>query len=90
MKTKIKIRTIKIICLYGLSVLMLIAYWLIDNSLVLKEFLEKNDRVMTNWAMGFYAIIGFVKLGLITAGLTIPIILTIMIIINKKTPHNNL
>ena len=69
---------------------MLIAYWLIDNSLVLKEFLEKTDRVKTNWAIGCYAIIGFVKLGLITAGLTIPIILTIMIIINKKTPHNNL
>ncbi|KJF43455.1 hypothetical protein [Draconibacterium sediminis] len=42
---------------------------------------------MTNWAMGFYAMIGFVKLGLITAGLAIPIVLTIMIII-KKTPHN--
>ena len=83
-------KRIKIIVFYALSAIMLISYWLLDNSEILTDFLEKTDRVMTNWAMGFYAIIGFVKLGLITAGLTIPIILTIMIIINKKTPHNNL
>jgi len=67
-----------------LSALMLFSYWLLDNSEKLTNFLEKTDRVMTNWAMGFYAIIGIVKLVLITTGLAIPIILTIMIIINKK------
>ena len=79
-----KNRRLKIIGFYTLSALMLFSYWLLDNSEKLTNFLEKTDRVMTNWAMGFYAIIGIVKLVLITAGLAIPVILTIMIIINKK------
>ena len=79
-----KNRRLKIIGFYVLSALMLFAFWLLDNSEKLTNFLEKTDRVMTNWAMGFYAIIGIVKLILITAGLAIPVILTIMIIINKK------
>ena len=84
MRIDLKNKRIKIVGYYALSAIMLISYWLIDNSERLTEFLEKTDRVMTNWAMGFYAIIGFVKLGLITAGLAIPVVLTIMIIINKK------
>ncbi len=79
-----KNKRLKIIGFYVLSALMLFAFWLLDNSEKLTNFLEKTDRVMTNWAMGFYAIIGIVKLILITAGLAIPVILTIMIIINKK------
>ncbi|WP_319480975.1 hypothetical protein [uncultured Draconibacterium sp.] len=79
-----KNKRLKIIGFYVLSALMLFAFWLLDNSEKLTNFLEKTDRVMTNWAMGFYAIIGIVKLVLITAGLAIPVILTIMIIINKK------
>ncbi len=79
-----KNKRLKIIGFYVLSALMLFAFWLLNNSEKLTNFLEKTDRVMTNWAMGFYAIIGIVKLILITAGLAIPVILTIMIIINKK------
>jgi hypothetical protein len=79
-----KNKRLKIIGFYALSALMLFSYWLLDNSEKLTDFLEKTDRVMTNWAMGFYAIIGIVKLVFITAGLAIPVILTIMIIINKK------
>jgi hypothetical protein len=77
-------RKIKIIGLYVLSAMMLTAYWLINNSVALRDFLEKTDRVMTHWAFGFYAIIGIVKFALLIAGIAIPITLTIMMIKNRK------
>lgn len=63
-----------------LSFLMLAAYWGLDHSEALSEFLEKVNRTMTHWAVGFYAIVGFVKFTLLIAGLVISISLTIFLI----------
>jgi len=73
-------KTFKIIGLYIVGFLCLGLFLLIDNSPELREFLEKTDKVRTHTAFGFYAIIGLVKLSSLIAGLTLPLILTIMLI----------
>lgn len=73
----------KIIGFYIFSALCLALFFYIDNSSDLKEHLEKTDRFRTDWGFGFYAIIGIIKLASLIVGITIPIILTIMIIREK-------
>lgn len=76
-------KKLKIIGLYVLSVAVLLVYWYMDNSTELNDFLKKADRVGTDWGFGFYAIVGLVQYVLLIVGLSTPIILTIILIIEK-------
>ncbi len=77
-------KKLKIVGLYVLSIAMIFGYWYMDNSTELNEFLKKADRVRTDWAFGFYAMVGLIQYGLLIAGISIPLILTTLIIIEKR------
>lgn len=86
---RLRNKTFSIVGLYALSILMLSTYWYMDNSTKLNDFLKKADRVSTSWEFGFYAIVGLIKYGLLITGIAIPLILTTLIVMKRKTPHNN-
>ena len=77
-------KNLKILGLYVLSIALLFGYWYMDNSTELNEFLKKANRVRTDWGFGFYAMVGLIQYGLLIAGISIPIILTTLIIIEKR------
>ena len=82
--TKIAVYTF----LYLISISCLILFVYINNSSELATFLKKADNFRTDWGFGFYVLIGLIKLVTILVGLTIPIVLTTMLIIQyrkKKT-----
>lgn len=54
-----------------------------DNSQELSEFLKKADRFRTDWGFEFYVIIGIIKMVSLIFGVTIPLVLTIMLIRQK-------
>jgi hypothetical protein len=77
-------KILKIVGFYFLGIICLVLYFYIDNSNELSIFLQKADRVKVNWGFGFYAIVGLLKLTSLIAGLAIPIILTFMLLRQKK------
>tara|TARA_R110000868_G_scaffold279603_1_gene539671 strand:+ start:358 stop:633 length:276 start_codon:yes stop_codon:yes gene_type:complete len=77
-------KKLKIVGLYVLSIAMLYGYWYLDNSTELNDFLKKADRVRSDWGFGFYAIVGLIQYGFLIAGISIPLILTTLIIIKKR------
>ena len=87
--SKISLTKISVyIFLYLLSIFCLILFVYINNSSELATFLKKADNFRTDWGFGFYVLIGLIKLVTIVVGLTTPIILTTMLIIQyrkKKT-----
>lgn len=76
-------RTFKIIGLYIIGLLCLGLFFYMDNSQELSEFLKKAERFKTDWGFGFYAIVGLIKMISLISGVTIPLILTIMLIRQK-------
>jgi len=82
-------RTFKIIGLYLFALLCLGLFFYVDNSQDLSNFLKKADRVRIDWGFGFYALVGLIKLVSLISGVTIPLILTIMLLrekLKKNTP----
>lgn len=77
-------RLFRIIGLYILSVVLLYIYWSMDNSIELKEFLKKAERSGPQDALGFYAEVGLIQYGSLIAGISIPIILTTLLILNRN------
>lgn len=74
----------KVVSLYLVSIVFIAAYWFMENSSKLNDFLESAHRARVDWGFGFYAIIGFIKFGLLTAGIAILITLTTTLIVKKK------
>lgn len=72
--------TFKIIGLYGIGLLCLGIFIYMDNSQELNDFLRKAERVRTDWSFGFHAIVRLIKMASLISGVTIPLILTIMLI----------
>lgn len=73
-------RTLRIIGLYLLGFLLLLIFFFIDNSERMNEFLMKADRVRTDWSFGFHAIVGFLQLILLVSGISIPVLLTAVLL----------
>jgi len=76
-------RTFKIFGLYIIGLLCLGLFIYMDNSKELIDFLKKADGVRTDWGFGFYAIVGLIKMGSLISGVTIPVVLSIMLIRQK-------
>lgn len=76
-------RTFKIISLYIIGLLCLGLFFYMDNSQELGDFLKKADRFRTDWGFGFYVIVGLIKMISLIIGVTIPLVLTIMLIRQK-------
>lgn len=81
--SSIDFKTFKIVGFYIIGLICLFSFFYIDNSENLENFLKKADNFRTDLGFGFYAIIGFIKLTLLIAGISIPIILTFMLIRQK-------
>ena len=75
--------TFKIISLYVIGLLCLGLFIYIENSKELIDFLKKADRYRVDWGLGFYSIVGLIKMVSLISGVTILIVPTIMIIRNK-------
>ncbi len=73
-------RTFRIIGLYIFGTLCFALFIYMDNSQDLNDFLKKADRVRTDWGFGFYLMVGLIKFVSLISGVTIPIILTIMLL----------
>ena len=58
--------------------------WLMKNSSVLKEYLQKADNAGADSGFGFFAIAGIVQYALLIAGWGILVILTAYLIRNKS------
>lgn len=80
-------KKLKIVGLYVLSFAMLFGYWYMDNSTELNEFLKKADIVRTDWGFGVYAVVGLVQYAFLVAGISLPLILTILLIVKNKKRH---
>lgn len=76
-------RTVKIIGLYIIGLLCLGLFFYMDNSQDLGDFLKKADRFRADWGFGFYAIVGLIKMVSLISGVTIPLVLTILLIRQK-------
>lgn len=54
-----------------------------DNSQELNDFLKNADTYRADWGFGFYAIVGLIKMVSLISGVTIPLVLTTMLIRQK-------
>jgi hypothetical protein len=77
-------KVIVYIFFYIISILSLLLFYQLNTSNDLFSFLKKADNFRTDWGFGFYVIVGLVKLVSLIAGITIPIIVTTVLIKNKK------
>ena len=76
-------RTLRIIGLYLLGFLLLLIFFLIDNSERMNEFLMKVDRVRTDWSFGFHALVGLLQLILLVSGIALPVLLTAVLLFQR-------
>lgn len=78
-------RSVKIIRIYVIGALCLLAYLWMDYSADLQEFLEKVERSRDDWKFGLLTIIGLVKFGLIVTALSIFGITSFLLIKKRMT-----
>lgn len=76
-------KNFRIVAAYGIGIACLMLFFLMKNSEQLNEFLKKAERSRPTWAFGTFAITGLIQYGLLTAGISIIIILTILLIRKK-------
>jgi hypothetical protein len=76
-------RNLKIVGAYALGITCLVLFFMMKNSTALNEFLDKAERTRADWKFGTFAIIGLIQYGLLTAGISIIGILTILLIRRK-------
>lgn len=71
---------LKIIILFLLGFVLLGLYLYLGRSPELNELLQKAERARTDWAFGIYVTIGLAKLASLIAGISIPLILTFLLV----------
>lgn len=77
-------RKLKVTGLYFFSGFMLFTYWYITNSTELETFLKQADHSGPDSGFGFYFIIGIIQYGLLISGITLPILVSIMLIRKRE------
>lgn len=73
-------KKLKIAGLYFLSIIMLLAYVYMKGSTELSTFLEQADHVGPDTGFGFYFLVALIQYILLISGISLPIILSIMLI----------
>ena len=76
-------KTLRIIALYLPGLICLVLFFFIHCSNDLAEFLTDASQFRADWGFGFYAAIGVIKLVLLVAGITIPCVLTVLLLRRK-------
>ena len=77
---------LKIIRLYIISLICIVCYFLLENSNIISELVEKSNKLRYNGFVTFL-LTGLLKYGLLIIGIGITIILT-FILIREKTKDN--
>jgi hypothetical protein len=72
------------IFIYAVGILSLLLFYYIHSSTGVAVFLKKADNYGTDTGFFFYAIIGLLKLFTLVFGIITPIILTALLIKNRK------
>ena len=78
---------LKTLGLYIISIFCIITYFLLSNSESIVKFNQKADNYRIDYGFLFFILTGFVKYGLLLIGISIPIILTFLLL-KKKIKHN--
>ncbi len=78
---------LKILGLYTISIFCIITYFLLSNSESIIEFNQKADNYRIDYGFFFFILTGLVKYVLLLIGISVPIILTFLLL-KKKTKHN--
>jgi len=76
-------KTLRIIALYLTGLICLGLFFFIHCSNDLAEFLTDADQFRADWGFGFYVAIGVIKIVLLVAGITIPLVLTVLLLRRK-------
>lgn len=80
-----KSKNLNIVGTYALGIICIAVFILMKKSTKLNEFLDKAEHTRADWKFGTFAITGLIQYGLLTFGISIITVLTILLIREKHS-----
>jgi len=76
-------RYLKIVRLYAIGLVCIVFYFLLENSNIIAELVQKTERGRYGSFPTFF-LTGFLKYGLLTIGISVIIIISVLLIRRKR------